>query len=266
MEWLARAGYASRGVVFLLVAGLALFSGFGGGRPETKSAMQSLLQQPFGRVWLGLIALGLLGFVAWRLAQSLGDADNHGAGAKSMVIRAALLGSAATYVSLAFFAFAHALDFGAGGNEGGGEKGMAALALAQPFGRLLAGAIGVGFVIGGGVTIYKGITQRFRRYLNLSADRHGPLALLCIYGLTARGIIFAIVGIFFAYAAFMVDPDQAGSTADALDWIRQLPFGSVLYLVVAAGLAAFGVYNFVEARYRIVNTPSLSQARRSLPV
>jgi hypothetical protein len=33
---LAKAGYAARGVVFLLVAGLALFSGVTGGRPEMK--------------------------------------------------------------------------------------------------------------------------------------------------------------------------------------------------------------------------------------
>ncbi len=264
-EWLARAGYAARGVVFLLVAALALFSSFGGGRPDTKNALDSVLQQPFGRIWLGLIGLGLVGFVAWRLAQSLADADNHGSGAKNLVIRAALFGSAATYAGLALYAFTHALSASAGG-EGGGEQGMAAWAMTQPFGRVLAGAIGLGFVIGGCVTIYKGVTQRFRRYLKLPDDRHGPLALLCVYGLAARGVVFLIVGVFFCYATFRLDPQQAGSTADALDWIRQLPFGAVLYIIVAVGLAAFGIYNFVEARYRSVDAPSLDKARQSLPV
>lgn len=264
-EWLARAGYAARGVVFLLISGLALFSSFGGGRPDTRNALDSLLQQPFGRIWLGLIGLGLAGFVAWRLAQSLADADNHGPGWKSVAIRAALFGSAATYAGLAIYAFAHALanDSGGGGN---GEESMAAWAMSQPFGRFLAAAIGLGFVIGGCVTAYKGFSQRFRRYLKLPGDRNGPLALLSIYGLAARGVLFAIVGIFFTYAAFSLDPQQAGSTADALEWIRQLPFGAFLYLVVAAGLAAFGLYNFVEARYRIVDAPTLEKARHSLPV
>ena len=265
-EWLARAGYAARGAVFLLVAGLALFSGVGGGRPDTRNALDSLLAQPFGRVWLGLIGLGLAGFVAWRLAQSLGNADNHGPGAKGLVIRAALFGSAATYAGLAWYALAHALSAPSGGGGGGGEQGIAAWAMAQPFGRVLAFAIGLGFVVGGAVTAWKGMTQRFRRYLRLSADRHGPLALLCIYGLAARGLVFAIVGMFFLYAAFRLDPQQAGSTADALAWIRGLPFGALLYLLVAAGLAAFGLYNFVEARTRIVEAPSLARARTSLPV
>jgi hypothetical protein len=52
-ELLAKYGYAARGVVFLLVSALALFSGFAGGRPETKSAISTMLNQPLGRVWVG---------------------------------------------------------------------------------------------------------------------------------------------------------------------------------------------------------------------
>ncbi len=77
--------------------------------------------------------------------------------------------------------------------------------------------------------------------------------------------MFLIIGVFFLYAGFMIDPQQAGSMADALTWVRQLPFGGVLYLVIGLGLACFGLYGFVEARYRRVSRPSLDQARRSIP-
>ncbi|MBX4859909.1 DUF1206 domain-containing protein [Rhizobium sophorae] len=260
-EWLARAGYSARGIVFLLIAALAVFSSFGG-KADTKSALDAVLEQPLGRVWLGLIGLGLLGFVAWRLAQSIANADNHDHSVKSYLIRAALLGSAVTYMGLAIYAFQGALGFGSGGD--GGEKGLAALAMSQPFGRFLAGAIGLGFVVGGAVTALKGITRRFERYLTLGQSR--PLLLICVYGLVSRGVVFVIVGIFFCYAAFTVDPGQAGSISDALTFVRQLPFGAVLYLVVAIGLAAFGIYNLVEARYRTVSTPKLSQVRSELPL
>lgn len=252
-NWLARAGYAARGIVFLLVAGLALFSGIGSGEPDTRSALRTVLEQPLGQVWLALIGLGLVAFVLWRGAQSLGDADRHGTGAKGLAIRAALAGSAITYAGLAFTAFAAVLHLGSGG--GSGEKGLAAWAMAQPFGPALAGAIGLGFVIGGGVTIWKGITRRFLRYLRLSDDAQNPLVLLSVYGLVARGVVFAIIGLFFCYAAFTLDPQQAGSTADALDWVRRLPFGGILFVLVAAGLAAFGLYNFIEARYRVIKPP-----------
>ncbi|MGO6968302.1 DUF1206 domain-containing protein [Rhizobium leguminosarum] len=261
-EWLARAGYSARGIVFLLVAALAVFSSFGGGKADTKSALDAVLEQPLGRVWLGLIGLGLLGFVAWRLAQSIANADNHDHSVKSYLIRAALLGSAVTYMGLAIYAFQDALGFGSGGD--GGEKGLAAWAMSQPFGRFLAGAIGLGFVVGGAVTALKGTTRRFERYLTLGQSR--PLLLICVYGLVSRGVVFVIVGIFFCYAAFTVDPGQAGSISDALTFVRQLPFGAVLYLVVAIGLAAFGIYNLVEARYRTVSTPKLSQVRSELPL
>ena len=46
--------------------------------------------------------------------------------------------------------------------------------------------------------------------------------------------------------------------ADALSWIRQLPFGATLYLAMGLGLLCFGIYGFIEARYRKVNPPGAS--------
>ncbi len=262
-ELLARAGYGARGIVFILIAGLALFSGLGGGSTDSKSALDTILNQPFGQIWLVLVGLGLAGFVFWRLAQSIGNADNQKPDAKGYIIRAALFGSAVTYAGLALYAVSHALGYSAGQGSGGGEASLAAWAMSQPFGRYLAGAIGLGFVVGGAVTAFKGVTRRFEKYLNVGQSH--ALTLVCVYGLVSRGVVFAIVGVFFCYAAFTVNPDQAGSMSDALTWVRGLPMGGVLYLIVAIGLAAFGVYNFVEARYRQVQTPDLNSIRAELP-
>ncbi|MBX5083145.1 DUF1206 domain-containing protein [Rhizobium lentis] len=262
-DLLAKSGYMARGVVFLLVAGLALFSGVAGGKPETKSALSTLLAQPFGRVWVGLIGIGLLGFVAWRLAQSLADSDGHGGDTKAIAIRTVLLGSAVVYLGLAGYALGHAL-FSGGASQGSGEKGLAEWIMSQPFGAYLAVAVGLGFVIGGVVTAAKGITKKFKRYLRLD-DASGVVTSVCVYGLVARGAVFVITGIFLAYAGFSVDPQQAGSMGDALEWVRRLPFGSILYIAIAIGLAAFGIYNLVEARYRVVRRPSLDDVKHSIP-
>jgi hypothetical protein len=263
-ELLARSGYAARGIVFLFVAGLALLSGVAGGKADTKSAVSTLLEQPFGRVWVGVIGLGLLGFVAWRLVQSLADSDGHGTGLKAMTIRAAMLGSAITYLGLAGYALGHAIG-GAGGNEGSGEKSLAQWVMSQPFGSYLAIMIGIGFIVGGVVTLAKGLTRQFEKYLRLP-DAKGFVSVVCMYGLVARGVVFAITGVFFAYAGFTVDPEQAGSISEALSWLRRLPFGSGLYVAVAIGLAAFGIYNLIEARYRIVRGPSVDNVKRALRV
>jgi len=261
---LAKAGYAARGVVFLLVAAMALFSGLAGGRPDTKSALSTLLDQPLGRVWVGTIGLGLLGFVAWRLAQSLADSDGHGSGSKALAIRAALLGSALAYIGLASFAISHALSAG-GGGQSSGEQSLARWIMSQPYGASLAMVVGLGFIIGGVITSMKGLTRKFEKYLRLP-DAKGFMRVVCIYGLVARGIVFALTGLLFAYAGITVDPDQAGSMSDALTWLRQLPFGALLYILVSLGLAAFGLYNLVEARYRVVHGPSLNDVKKAVMI
>lgn len=263
-QWLARAGYGARGIVFLMVAGLALFSSFAGGKADTKSALETILQQPFGRVWIALIGIGLAGFVAWRLAQSLANADGQDDDMKGYAIRAALFGSAVTYAGLALTSLGMAFQMSGGGSSG--EEGLAAWVMAQPFGRYLAGIIGIGFVIGGVITAIKGIKRKFGRYLDLDAKKNSPAVLVSIYGLVARGAVFAIIGVFFLYAAFTVDPQQAGGMADALAWVHELPFGGIIYAIVALGLAAFGIYNFVEARYRRISTPAVHDMTRQLPL
>lgn len=261
---IARAGYAARGIVFLLIAALALFSGLAGGKADSQSALTTLLQQPLGQIWIALVGLGLAGFVVWRLAQSIANTDGQDEDAKGYIIRAALFGSAITYAGLALTALTLALQ--AGGQSGsGGEQGLAAWIMQQPFGRYLAGIVGIGFIIGGIVTAAKGIRRKFDKYLDLDASQNTPAVLISIYGLVARGVVFAIVGGFFLYAAFTVNPEQAGGTADALTWVRQLPLGGVIYTIVALGLGAFGLYNFVEARYRRIRMPQIADLKAQLP-
>ncbi|BBI51576.1 hypothetical protein HORIV_39970 [Vreelandella olivaria] len=100
----ARMGYASRGIVYVLVGGLAALAAFGqGGQTEgSRGALERLLTAPFGNVLLGLIAVGLLGYAMWRTIQAVKDADHHGNGAKGLAIRAGLLASAITHTLLAF--------------------------------------------------------------------------------------------------------------------------------------------------------------------
>ena len=253
---LARCGYAARGVVFILLAGLALATG----ATDTKSAIDSLLTTPLGQLWVGLIGSGLVGFVVWRLAQSLGNADHHKGDLKGCAARMMLLGSACVYASLAFYSFDHAIGLGAASNSRA-ENDLAAWSMAQPFGMHLVGLIGAGFIIGGVVTITKGVLATFERYLHSYIRGRGLIRAICLYGLAARGILFVIIGMFFPYAVFTVNPDNAGSMPQALDWIRHLPFGAVLYTVAAVGLVAFGGYNFTEARYRVVGLPDLAEAQ-----
>lgn len=262
-QLLARSGYIARGVVYILVAGLALFSSFGGGEPNSKSALQVVLQQPLGRVWLGLIAVGLLGFIAWRLAQAFANADGHPSTAKGYAIRFGLLISAIVYGSLAIYAASMALSIG--GQQGsGGEAGLSSWLISQPFGRYLLAGVGLAVAGAGIAQVIKGFGHGYRKFLDIPTTAGTAIDWICVYGLGARGVVLIITGVFFLFAAFTVDPEQAGGIAEALAWVRQLPFGAILYVIAAIGLFAFGLYSFVEAAYRRIRAPAVAGARDAM--
>ncbi|HLZ63416.1 MAG TPA: DUF1206 domain-containing protein, partial [Ktedonosporobacter sp.] len=67
MSRLARFGYATKGVVYLIIGGLAvqLAIGHGGSATDQHGALQTIYDQPFGKFLLAIVALGLLGFALW---------------------------------------------------------------------------------------------------------------------------------------------------------------------------------------------------------
>lgn len=168
---LAKFGYVARGSVFLLVATLALLSNLVGEHPESKSAISSMLNQPFGEIWVGVTSAGLFCFIAWLLAQAFADIDGHGADFKGFIIRASLLGSAVIYMGLGSHTLGPSL-FAGGGGEGSCEKGLAAWVISQPCGPYLTTAVGIGF-FAGGCAVVKGLTHRFEKYIEFLWDHLG---------------------------------------------------------------------------------------------
>jgi hypothetical protein len=69
-------------------------------------------------------------------------------------------------------------------------------------------------------------------------------------GLIARGVIFALIGIFLIQASRHNDAGEAVGLGGALQKLTEQPFGDLLLGLVAAGLFMYGLYSFVEARYR----------------
>lgn len=246
----ARLGYGARGVVYVLLGLLAVWGALFGvaDATGTKGALQTLRQQPFGLVLLLLVAIGLACFVAWRLIQSLGDADDHGTDPKALVVRGALLISAITYATLAFFAFTLVLGFGS--SSGGSHNQATAWLMQQPFGRYLVGAVGLAVVGAGLAHFWKALSGKFKKRLYASDTAMKAIAPISAIGLIARGIVFCIIGGFFIVAAIRVDPSHARGLNSAMSWLRDQPYGLVLFIVVAAGLVAFGAYSLIEARWR----------------
>ena len=256
---LARSGYAARGVVYLIVGGLAVLAALGrGGRTtDTEGALTTILGQPLGTVLLAIVALGLIGYAIWRVVQAIADVDHHGTDPKGLAIRGGLLVSAATHSLLAVFALS--LIFGWGSSVGGGgdsgARNWTAWLLQQPFGQSLVGLVGLAIVGAGLAHMIKGYRAQFEKYLQMDAAMLEKVSPVCRFGLLARGVVFAIIGGFLIVAAVQFDSAEARGLQGALQALQQQPYGWVLLGIVALGLVAFGAYSLIEARYRRIDAP-----------
>ncbi|MCJ2035110.1 DUF1206 domain-containing protein [Methylobacterium sp. J-068] len=259
IERLARFGYGARGVVYCLVGGLALLAAIGrGGRAgDSESAIRWVLAGPFGAVLVGLIALGLLGFAAWRLIEGVTDADRRGTSLKGAVVRIAHLLSAAIYTGLAITAGSLAL--GLGRNGGDAAQDWTAWLLAKPFGLWLVGFIGLCVIGGGGAFLVKAFRGDVTDRLKLDAGHCRWAKPIGQFGYAARGIAFLIIGGFFIAAAWYQASAEVKGLAGAFAALRAQPYGWLLLAIVAAGHFAFGAFGLIQARFRHIDAPDLDQ-------
>lgn len=265
-EILARMGYSARGVVYLIVGGLAVADAYAPGNEstDTKGALTKILSQPFGDVLLGIVTAGLIGYVIWRIIQAVADVDGHGTDLKGVVVRSGLLASAVTHALLAFFALSLIFGWGTGGGENSTQDWTARL-LSKEYGQWLVGGIGA-LIIGAGLAhIYKGANAQYRKYMNV--DQAGRWAdPICRFGLIARGVVFGIIGGFLIVAAVHFSSGEARGLTGALNTLEMQPYGPFLLGIVALGLVAFAIYSFIEAAYRRINPPyiDLDQIRQAV--
>jgi hypothetical protein len=69
------------------------------------------------------------------------------------------------------------------------------------------------------------------------------------FGLAARGVVFAIVGIFLTVAALRFDPNEAAGLGEALQELLRQPFGAWILGILALGFVAYGLLMLAVARY-----------------
>jgi hypothetical protein len=252
IERLARAGYVAYGVVYVLIGVLAVQAAFGGGQATgQEGALRSILLAPLGRVLLGTVALGLLAYAAWRLFQGILDPEDEGRDAKGVVKRLDHVLNGLFHAALAFSAGQLAL--GSGGGGGGSPDDWTATLMSQPLGRWLAVVAGAVIFGAGLYQFYKAYRADFRDELKsheMSLREKRWTTHAGRLGYAARGAVFGVIGVFLIQAALQTDPGAARGLGGALGTLARQPFGPYILGTVAVGLAAYGVFMFVTARYR----------------
>ncbi len=259
IEAAARIGYIAKGAVYTIIGVLAVQAALGSGGAITGSrgAIKSIADEPFGEVLLVLTAVGLLGYAVWRFIEAALDPRNEGKDTKGVVKRVGYVISGALYLGLAFLA-ASIVFFGSGSGGGGASKEeWTARVLAQPFGQWLVGIAGVVTIGVGLYRFYKAYKASFMRKYDtgkMSAAQRRWIERAGRFGIAARAVVFCIIGVFLIVAALQSDASETRGLSGALQTLSEQPYGPYLLAVVAAGLIAYGVYCFSNARYREFET------------
>ena len=253
---LARCGYATRGVIYLLIGGLAgkAAIGAGGKTTDNTGALVTLYQQPFGRFLTGVVAIGLFAYALWLLVEAALDPEKKGTEARGLGTRIVFAIVGCSYAGLGIVAVRLVLHRSAGRQSSDASaQDWTARLLAHPFGAAAVVLIGLIVLSAAGFFYYQAITARFRDDLNMSdahTAEHQWVLPLGRVGYAALGVVNTIIGLFLIIAAVRHKAGEAKGLGGALTALTQRPFGAFLLGVVAIGLIAYGVYSFVEGRYR----------------
>lgn len=250
-------GWAAKGVVYVALAWIVLQSAFGAApeQSSTTGALQLIAQSAPGRIALMVLGVGLLAFAVGRILETTVLAEPQiGARDKAQAVVLALV-----YTSLAVTAFSIVgLAGGSGGGSGGGsEQQGSAFLLGLPAGRWLVGLLGLLVVAFGLYEVYLGVKQKFRgtlRSADMSPAMRSASTKIGIAAYVTKGLIFVLLGYFFLQSALSYDPSEAKGLDAALREVSQAAYGQVLLSLVALGLLAYGLFAFIEARYRRIGS------------
>ena len=253
--WFARVGYAAKALLYTVVGVLALQSALGNGGETTGSrgALTTLVRQDFGALILVVIAAGLFGYAAWRIIEAILDPEHRGTSAKGLALRTSFAARGIVHAALGLQAVR--LATGTARGRGHAVEAWTARLLDAPFGRWLV--VGVGLAVGGyGIyQLYRAWVAKLSRQLDLaslSREAGSWLLHVCRCGIAARGVVFGICGWYLVRAGVAHDATAAADTGEALGVIAHQRFGDVLLAIVAVGLIAYGAYEIVRARYRVI--------------
>lgn len=254
-NWLtkvARAGYATKGVLYLIIGVLAIALAYGAGGEALgpRGAIGVIGQQPAGNLLLFLTGLGLLLFAFWRFLQAGTDPEGQASekdGAKEGIVRFAWVVSGLIYGSLSIVAFR---AMGAGQAQQGGGGDWTASLMAIEWGRWLVGAVGLIVV---GVAIYqfkRAYEASFMKYMQAMKPKVETwVRRISRFGIAARGVTLMIVGFFILQAAWQADPREAEGLSGALTSLAGSGYGPWVLGLVALGLIAYSIFCFARARY-----------------
>jgi hypothetical protein len=250
-EYAARAGFAVSGVLHLVVAFIIARIAFGlGGNADQSGALATLAGHTGGAVMLWAVAGGLVALGLWRVAEAIvGPKPGEGAGRYQDDTpawkRAKSLSLAIVNFAIAFSAARFAM--GSGRQSSQQNAGLSAQMMQSGWGKTILIAVAIGLIAVGGYHVYKGAAKKFFKDLRVYGGT--GITAIGVTGYAAKGLVLAGAGVLVIVATLQADPSKATGFDAAVKALGHAPFGKVLLVAAAIGIAAFGLYSFVRSRY-----------------
>lgn len=249
----ARLGLASRGLVHLVIGALAARSALGhnGRALGTRDAVFELGKM--GTLPLAFVAIGLCGYGAWRLVQTIADTERKGRSLGGLLTRLGFFLNGVSYFALA--PLAAKLAIGMQTERRDPTRETAAFIMGLPGGDWAVAAIGALLIYSAVAQIIEAARAGFAEDFVGSPLSPRMLSLWIQIGrwsIGVRAILFAIMGGFLIRAALEGSPLEARSLGESFAYLREQPYGPYLFGVMSVCILAFAAFSFVYARERRV--------------
>ncbi|PPK94146.1 uncharacterized protein DUF1206 [Kineococcus xinjiangensis] len=234
-----RVGVAAEGVVYLLIGWLALQIALGtaGTSADSTGALRQVAQSSIGPVLLVLLAVGFAALALWQVLEVAFGHDTK------QRVKAAFKGIVAVTLGISCVQ----LLTGSGGSAGQQQQTWTQRLLEAPGGQILVVLVGLAVAAVGIATAVRGLKHKFEEKVEGSLSP--GVRALGVAGYVARGVAFTVLGGLVVLAATGDVAKSRGLDA-AFHEIASQPFGKIMLIVVALGIAAFGAFQIVTAPRR----------------
>ena len=240
---LARVGLAAKGVLYVLLAVLALRLAFGDkADADAQGALRAIAGEPLGTVMLGALSLGFAIYAGWQW-WSAWTADKTFA-------RIGAVGRGVVWSGLAISAARFIVQAGTPPKQ---EESLTARLLDLPFGPWLIAAGGAAAIIIGIVFLRHLKDHRYLDNLKtLPARTQTAVKTVTVTGIFAKSLVYALVGGFLIRAAVRHKANSGIGLDGALGQLSQAAYGTYALVALAFGLAAYAAWCWVRAAYENV--------------
>lgn len=259
-------GCISTGLIYTAIGVIAILSflKIKEGGADEGSLLAFMYDYLAGKIFVWIILLGTLSYIAWRIFEAFRDPYNYGKTWQGISRRIGIGLSSIADVFIAYSAIMVILGVSEIQTNGQPEeqREMVGSMLREGWGDIAIITLGSIIAITALIQFYYGVTQGYRERLDIkhfSKEIKKLIHLFAWIGYAARGIIIGIIGFFFIKAGIVEDPGFVVNTDKAFNFIGE-NIGHLPFILVAIGTICYGLFMFsLGATYDTENNEQKGQ-------